>query len=221
MMLPAIAEADKLGDVLFDQAAAKRFATQAQRTVLELRVQPKRPEWADPRGTPTVGALAAAVLDGNGRAHLVTSGPLCAEADTVEVRSPSGRWVRTTSRVLGDGAACELTTSDFFLWAELTPAALDVVRPLRQTRPVLTVANTSTTLPALVKGTVMEVMKAPLEGIFIVDIAFPLGTPLLAPDGRLVGLNFRPHPSDRRLAVAVAAKSLDAWLRSKSPADDR
>ncbi len=221
LALASSADADRLRDILLDKQAGTRFAVQAARSVLELRVEPKGPEWAEGRVKSTVGALAIVVVDGAGDAHVVTSGPLCDGARKVEIRSPSGRWIGSRPALSDDGATCALRTNDFFFWAEVRPVSLDVDSPLRKTRPVLTVGNPGGTLPTLIKGAVFEVMGPPLTGLFIVDLPFPLGTPLLAPDGRLVGLSFRPHPKERHLTVAVTAKKIDAWLRTKSSTNDR
>lgn len=216
------ASADRLNELLFDYQTGREFAASLERTVLELRIHPHVvSDLADPSFVSTYGALSVAVRDESGRARLLTSGPLAAAARLIEVRAPSGRWFRVGSVVqLGEGVVAELNVGDEAFRGALDPVGLELELTLRRTTPVFTVSGTGTGFPMLVKGLVIEAMKEPLKGLFINDLGFIPGTPLLTADRRLVGLNFRPHPSEERQSVAVGAEQLRAWLHPEGPQAD-
>jgi len=224
-LLAGPAHADRLNELLFNYEAGRAFARSMQRSVVPLRAYKKMPAHLDPStAQPIIGFAVAVAGPKGGRARLLTSGPIAKEAVRIDLRSPSGRWVRVDKAVtLGDGAIGELTCDDFWLRAELVALALNSTIELKRTTPVFAVDGLHAQFPTLRKGLVVNVIdpdKAPVKGVYINDIRFAHGTALLAADGSLLGINYRRAPDSDERSLAIDAETLGAWLSPKSKTAD-
>ncbi len=196
-MLALPAGADRLGDILLDYDKARAFAHELAGSVVLVRFDPPTQPDVEPLGIDARLGFAA-VIDGPKGQALIASGALAEGAVGVDVRAPSGRWSRCRGFVkLGDGAAVRLDCGDPFLWLELTPLPVSTAEA-KKTTPLFTIGGVGTANPSLHRGVVMEELEAPLAGA-----------------GTLMGINYCPHPKDRRKSMAVSAETLRAWLRTE------
>jgi hypothetical protein len=210
------ASADRLDALLLDYHAAGAFVAELSSSVVRIAVEPRKDPLVTIVGDPARLGTAVAIAGPAGPV-LVASGALAQDAQSIDVRTPSGRWIRCSGGVLlGDGALRRLDCTDPWLWVELKPLPLSQ-KTAGLSVPVFTVAGQGTAHPSLHRGLIAEVLPRPLHGVVIVDLAAPWGAPMLSADGHVLAVSFRPHPKDRRLSMAVTAETLSAWLRSEGP----
>lgn len=222
LLVPAVSGADRLAKLLFDMQFQATYARELSRSVVALEIEPKRAAELDDTLKQVLPAFAVAVRVPAGL-RLLTGGPIAAEAAVIWVISPSGRRVRVTgTQQLGGGEIAALEVPDFLLWSELAPLSLDETIELKVSTPLFAVDALRSARPFLVKATVMEVLELEaLKGLFVTDLRFPHGTPLLSADNTVLGVAFRAHPDKPGLVVGVTWKRLRAWLHPESPADDK
>ena len=217
----AAAQDDPIRKLQLDQRAAKIFAERAAKSVVVIDGTIAPPDWADQRTPgPRVSALAVAVRHASGRVALLTGGVFGAGVTNVSVRNPSGKPIAVTAiQPLGDGGLVELVIAAKALKA-IKPLTIFENLDIQNGMPVLSVNGVESKSPTLFFGVILEQLAPPLSHIYTTDIKFPHGAPLLAADGRLVGITFRNQPNEDDIGWAIGADSLDAWLRPEGPPED-
>ena len=210
------AQADRLVPLLISVEESQKYVDDLKVSVLPVELRPRVEPFMDASMVPAVLALAIAV-EVNGRPPmLLTSGPIAAAAASIRVRAPSGEWTLATGvRLYGEGEVAALEGLNAAFWQQVTPVPMEGEIKVQRTTPVFTIHGAGTPFPVLVHGVVVETFPELLEGVFVTDVAFPHGAPLLTANRTLLGLTFRPHPSDEERSVAVSAEKLRAWVHSE------
>ena len=212
------AAADDLKDLLLDAQGAQRFLDRLASSVLPISVRVEHPNGIDPIGLPSHYGAAVVVRNPAGGLWLLTSGPLLTAGPEVVISLPGGRTLSARGGFLvGEGVLGVIPVTDPAVAALLQPVTLASDAAVKKTVPVFAIGNLGGPRRSLAKGTVLEVLTAPLDGLFFADFVFYHGAPFFTASGRLAGIAFRAHPAKKALSVAVSGARIHAWLHPEGP----
>lgn len=212
------ARADKLEQIAFDHQASREFALSLSRSILLVTAR-QRAAGGDFDYDRV--AFAVVVRGPEKRLRLISIGAL-GGFPHIDLVAPSGRRVGVARVVpLGDGPLAELLVEDVWLHLELEPVELSDLPPTRGTT-IFVVDGIGTKNATLARGVVLGALEdlEALKGLFVSDVPLHVGFPLLAGDGRLIGINYRAAPADSKRSIAVGMERLLAWLRPEGKAAD-